>query len=129
MNLRELLGAAEEPSAQILTLYIASRDRNGKAVKNIRKWIKEAEEILSSIGGGSTSMPPADGTWLNRETGKLVRENTTLIYTFIDPDRLVENMGRLRKFLHNYGRETNQGEVAAEFDGKFYKIRAYDRER
>jgi hypothetical protein len=33
---------------------------------------------------------------------------------------------RLREFLHRMGRETNQGEIAFEFDGRFYRIRTFD---
>jgi hypothetical protein len=29
-------------------------------------------------------------------------------------------------FLHRMGRETNQGEIAFEFDGRFYRIRNFD---
>jgi hypothetical protein len=32
----------------------------------------------------------------------------------------------LRSFLHRMGRETRQGEVAFEFDGRFYRIRGFD---
>jgi len=44
----------------------------------------------------------------------------------VKPDKLRELLGDLRAFLHRLGRETNQGEVALEFDGRFYRITAYD---
>ena len=31
-----------------------------------------------------------------------------------------------RGFLHRFGRQTNQGEVVVEFDGRFYRIKTYD---
>lgn len=71
-------------------------------------------------------LPPADGTWLNPESHEILWEKTTLIYTYIDADKFEENLGALRKFLHRFGRETNQGEVVFEFDGVFYRIRKYD---
>jgi len=74
-------------------------------------------------------MPPADGTWLNPESKEIIWEKTTIMYTYVDPDSFEENVGLLRKFLHRFGRETNQGEVVFEFDGKFYRIRKYDQER
>ncbi len=127
--LAKLLGASEEPSAQVLTVYIPNKDKNGKQIKNLNRWIKEAQEVLTAIGGGSTSMPPADGTWMNPESNEIIREKTTIMYTYIDPDLFEENVGLLRKFLHRFGSETYQGEVVLEFDGKFYRIRKYNQER
>ncbi|MGD1075585.1 MAG: hypothetical protein ABR903_05850 [Thermodesulfovibrionales bacterium] len=129
VKLAKLLGASEEPSVQVLTLYIPDKDRDGKRIKSLNRWIKEAQKVLTAIGGGSTSMPPADGTWLNPEGSEIIFENTTILYTYIDPDSFEENAGILREFLHRFGRETNQGEVVFEFDGKFYRIRKYDQER
>jgi len=125
VNLTKLLGAFEEPSVQVLTLYIPDKDKDGKRIRNLNRWIKEAQTVLTAIGGGSTSMPPADGTWLNPESGEVIWEKTTIMYTYIDPDKFADNLGALRKFLHGFGRETNQGEVVFEFDGRFYKIRKY----
>lgn len=124
--LAKILGAAEAPSIQQLTLYIPDKDKNGKQIKNLNRWVKEAQKTLTLIGSGSTSLPPADGTWLNPENDKILWEKTKVIYTYIDPDKFEENAWKLREFLHRFGRETNQGEVVFEFDGKFYKIRKYD---
>ena len=74
-------------------------------------------------------MPPADGTWFNSESNEIILEKNTIMYTYIDPDSFEENADILREFLHSFGRETNQGEVVFEFDGKFYRIRKYDRKR
>lgn len=127
--LAKLLGASEESAVQILTLYIPDKDRGGKQIKNLNRWIKEAQKVLTAIGRGSTSMPPSDGTWLNPESNEIIGEKTTIIYTYIDPDGFEENADLLRKFLHRFGRQTNQGEVVFEFDGKFYRIRKYDQEK
>ncbi|TVS20739.1 MAG: hypothetical protein EA424_02440 [Planctomycetaceae bacterium] len=42
------------------------------------------------------------------------------------PDAFLANLPRIREFLHRMGRETNQGEIAFEFDGRFYRIRRFD---
>ena len=124
--LARILGAIEEPAIQQLTLYIPDKDKNGKPIKNLDRWIKEAQTILTPIGGGRTSLSPADGTWSNPEGGGVVWEKTRIIYTYIEPDKFEENVGLLREFLHRFGRETNQGEVVFEFDGRFYRIRKFD---
>ena len=124
--LAKLLGASEEPAVQVLTLYIPGKDSDGKRIKNLKRWVKEAQKVLTAIGGGATSMPPADGTWLNTKSNEIIFEKTTIMYTYIDPDSFEKNANILREFLHRFGKETNQGEVVFEFDGRFYRIRKYD---
>src|SRR5580704_15278333 len=62
-DLTKELGATERPSAQRLTLYIPNKDRVGGLVEDHEKWTKEAQELLTEIGGGATGFPPVDGTW------------------------------------------------------------------
>ena len=126
LDLAKIIGAEEAPSAQQLVLYIPNKNKDGKQIKYIKRWINEAQEVLNEIGGGATAFPPADGTWLNPETNRTLWEKTTIIYTYIYSDKFEENIRLLRKFLHKFGRDANQGEVVFEFDGKFYRIRKYD---
>ncbi len=87
LNLGKILGAIEEPSVQQLTLYIPSKDKDGRTIKNLRRWIKEAQNVLTIIGRGSTTLPPADGTWLKKDIYSvkelkdkyILREKTTLV--------------------------------------------------
>lgn len=133
-NLAEIIGAIEAFSVQQLILYIPHKDRESKSLTDINKWIKEAQRLLAVIGGGATTMPPADGSWLKEDIDvvekvkaeNIVWEKTTMIYTYIYPDRFRKNLKGLREFLHRFGRETNQGEVVFEFDGDFFRIRKYD---
>ena len=139
IDLSKILGVNKPASTQVLTLYIPDRDREGNKIRNLNKWIKEAQRVLTMIGGGSTMMPPADGTWLDPEKNindpekikdeDLVWEKTRIIYTYIDPDKFENNLNRLKKFLHSFGRETNQGEVVFEFDGMLYRIDEYDQHK
>ncbi len=87
--------------------------------------MKDARELLSKIGGGATAFPPADGTW-GGDGGKIIWEQTTMIFCYILPDPFQAQLPALREFLHRFGRETNQGEVVVEFDGGFYRIRQFD---
>jgi hypothetical protein len=125
-NLAAVLGAAESASIECLTLYIPSKDADGNDFDQ-RPWIDQALTLLSDIGGGATVLPPAEGAWLNSETGLFVKESVVLIYSYVDPDRFVTALGNLRRFVHRLGRETRQGEVIIEFANRLYKIRQYDR--
>lgn len=125
MDLARELGANEDFSTQKLCLYLPDKDKDGREVRDLEDWVKEAREILSQIGGGATALPPADGTWV-KDDGGILWEHTHLVYSFVDPDRFEESIRHLRDFLHRFGRETNQGEVVVEFDGTFFRIRTYD---
>jgi hypothetical protein len=125
LDLGKELGATESPSAQHLTLYIPNKDRNGATFSDYDKWSKGAQALLTDIGSGATAFPPVDGTW-RKPDGSDLWEQTRIIYTYIDPDKLAANLPRLRTFLHQFGRETNQGEVVFEFDGWFWSIAKYD---
>jgi len=126
LDLVKVLGTEEAPSTQQLVLYIPNKDKDGKQIKHLNRWLKEAREVLTKIGGGATAFPPADGTWLNPKTNRTIWEKTTIIYTYIYSDKFEENIRLFREFLHRFGRETNQGEIVFEFDGRFYRILKYD---
>jgi len=72
-------------------------------------------------------MPPIDGGWMN-DDGVIVREKPVVVYSYINPTQFVAGISRIREFLHRMGRGTGQGEIAFEFDGKFYRIRSFDPE-
>jgi len=125
IDLVEELGAIEAISTQRLTLYLPNKDRHGRKVKSHEKWVDDARRLLSMIGGGATAFPPADGTWAS-DDGTLIWEQTRIIYSFVFPDRFETRVTELREFVHRFGRETNQGEVVVEFDGRFYRILEFD---
>ena len=126
LDLSDLLGAHEGFSHQILTLYIPDKDRYGNEIGTQRKWILEAAHLLSRIGGGVTIMPPNEGGWYDPDNDVIIWERPVIVYTYIKPDQFSAHLRELREFLHRLGRETNQGEVAVEFDGQFYRITQYD---
>lgn len=125
MELGDALGTGGGISIQCLTLYIPDRDREGAALPDQRRWVLEAAELLARIGGGVTIMPAVEGGWVS-ESGQIVWEHPVLVYTFIRPRPFADSLLQLREFLHRLGRETRQGEVAFEFDGRFYRINDFD---
>ena len=124
VNLVEALGAAEEAVLDRITIYVPSRDRDGKPVE-YESWVARVLELSSQVGGGATRMPPAQGAWLNPDTKTLVIEDVTLIYSYVDGDALAARLPALRQLLHEMGRALNQGEVVIEVNDRFYKIRDF----
>jgi hypothetical protein len=80
---------------------------------------------LGEINGGATAMPPCDGVWRN-DKGDVIREQPVVVYSYIVPELFLKSLPRIREFLHRLGREMNQGEIAVEFDGRFYRIHQFD---
>jgi hypothetical protein len=125
IDLVAALGTEEGVSTQCFTIYIPNKDRNGEEIGNQRKWVLEAIHLLAEVNGGATAMPPVEGAWLN-DQGEIIWESPVLVYSYIEPEALLKNLARLREFLHRLGRETNQGEIAVEFEDRFYRIRKFD---
>jgi hypothetical protein len=125
VNLIEALGAAEEATQDRITVYIPSRDRDGKPV-DFENWVVRALQLLSRVGGGATRMPPAQGAWLNPDTNAVIIEDVTLVYSYVDGDALAARLPEIRRFMHEMGRALNQGEVVVEVNESFYKIRDFD---
>lgn len=125
VDLGAALGAEGASSTQRLVLYIPNKDKDGKVLEDHDQWVKQARELLSLIGGGSTTFPPADGTWID-EKGEILWEQTRMVFCFIFPDQFRARLDSLREFLHRFGRETNQGEVVVELEGEFFRIRSFD---
>ena len=105
-------------------IYVPSADRNETSIDQ-RKWVEEALRLLSKIGGGATAMPPVDGAWLDPVTGRLIREQPIVVYSSVIPERFIEYGTELVSFVKRMGRETNQGAVAIEFDGRMYYVTDY----
>jgi hypothetical protein len=124
-DLATALGAQDNYSTQCFTIYVPNKDKNGVEIGNQRKWVLEAIQLLSELNGGATAMPPVEGAWLNDEN-RIIWEHPVVVYSFIRARVFRSNLPRVREFLHRMGRETNQGEVAFEFENEFYLIREYD---
>jgi hypothetical protein len=127
-DLAALFGAEADVSSQSFAIYIPNKDRDGREIGNQRQWVLEAPGLLGTVGGGATAMPPVEGVWLNAENGESVWENPVIAYSYIRPDALLTHAAQLRAFLHRMGRETKQGEIVFEFDGQFFRIRAFDKQ-
>ena len=77
-------------------------------------------KLLDGIGGGVTALPAALAMWGGKE------ENTVIVYCHMDDETFDDNKFIIRAFLHAFGRDTNQGEVLAEFGSAAFFINEYD---
>jgi len=128
VDIAEALGADGGISGQCFFIYVPDRDRDGNEIGNQRKWVLEALGLLGQINGGATAMPACEGVWLDEE-GEAIWEHPVVVYSYLlSPDDFAARLPEIREFLHRMGRETNQGEVAFEFDGCFHRIQQFDPE-
>ncbi len=120
----------DEANSTLVILFIPSKEKDGKDRNDQELWVDAAATLLSDLFGGATIMPPAQGAWLNPETGQLIREAVVLVHCYVrgsqidDPERLKA----LARFLHRMGAETNQGEVGIVIGDVFHRIRRFTQE-
>ena len=125
LDLAKELGADASFSIQCFTVYIPNKDQNDQEIGNQRRWVLDLIRLLSEINGGATALP-AEGAWLNHER-RIILEHPVIVYSHVrQPAEFRRNLPRLREFLHRMGRETNQGEIAFEFENAFFRIRNFD---
>lgn len=109
------------PKGQRFAIYVPNKNQHGEHVAQGR-WVEEGLRLLASICGGASAMPPVQGAWLNPQTQELIIEEPVVIYSYIEPETFAARLGELRDFIHRLGAETDQGQMAFEFDGEFYLI-------
>src|SRR5713101_1214386 len=118
INLAGVLGADAGVAVQCFTVYMPNKDKNDQEIGTQRRWVLDAIRLLSEINGGATAIP-VEGGWLS-DDDKIILEHPVIVYSFVaNPESFLQHLPRLRAFLHRMGRETNQGEVAFEFDDRF----------
>jgi hypothetical protein len=125
LGIRDLLGASEGLSVQQLAIYIPNKDQHGNPIDDT-VWVDEALATFSRIGGGASAIKDLLGAWINPETGQLIREQTTLVYTYVIPEKFVNEIAELRALVHEFGLSTNQGEVLVHYGGVTYRVTKYD---
>ncbi len=124
IGLGEALGANAGIAAQCFTVYIPNKDKAGKELGNQRLWVLEVIDLMTRLNGGATAMP-VEGAWRN-EQGTTIWEYPVVVYSYLKPEVFFANLPAIREFLHRMGRETNQGEVAFEFEAEFFLIDQFD---
>lgn len=104
MELKDVLGATGEASAQKFSLYLPEKDRDGAPVPRHEEWVEAAMTIFAEVNGGATRLPTAQGIW-KPQAGPVVREATSVVYSFIRDtgtfeaglDRLARGLGGVKE--------------------------------
>lgn len=107
--------------SQRFAVYVPNKDRDGASVEQ-EKWVNAIMQVLSDLCGGATAMPPVRGAWLNEATQTLVYEEPVLVYAYVNPEKFVAGIEKLVDTVRAMGEQTNQGQVAFEFDNVLYFI-------
>lgn len=105
--------------ADRFSIYIPNKDRTGAPVAQA-PWVDAFLDLLTDINGGASALPAMTGAWRDPETGIVVIEEPVVVYTFIDAAQFESRLGEIVELVKKMGRETNQGEVAMEFNGEFF---------
>jgi hypothetical protein len=119
------LGATHPVGNEQITIFIPDRDRAGAPIDQ-DFWTRSALLVLGNLFRGATAFPPGKGVWRNPE-GTIIEESSIMVICYVDADTLDTGMAQLRKFLHRFGREANQGEVGIILSGKYLGISVYDK--
>jgi hypothetical protein len=107
------------------SVYVPNKDRDGASI-NQRYWVDAFLSLFAEINGGASALPAMTGVWRNPETGHHVVEEPIVIYTFIDAPAFAERLGEVVRLVKRMGRDTNQGEIAMEFNGEFFTTAVFD---
>jgi hypothetical protein len=121
----ELSERASKAEATLLVLFIPSADREGDALtkKQQKGWVRQPLRLLGETLGGATAFPRGWGVWRDdAQNGRLVWDKPVLIQCFTTEEALKHQANRLRDFLVEMGRETNQGAVGFVIDQTFFQI-------
>ena len=102
-----------------VSIYVPSTKDINKEINNT-PYIDKALKLLSQMFGGATSTA-ALGAWVT-DTGKLVKEKTTLVYAYSDSNKLQDNIATVIEFCETLKTELTQEAIALEINGELYFI-------
>jgi hypothetical protein len=95
-------------AARRFIMYLPDNNRFGRHIDDIEEWVREACFMLTTINGGATRLPPAQGMWLKEDDNQLIEETTHIVYSFVQIPAFLQNFGAIRSFIARFGRETGR---------------------
>lgn len=102
-----------------ITVYVPATINVNEEINN-EKHVDQIASLLSKCFGGSTSTP-ALGYWLSNTQG-LVKEKTTMIFSYCKDQDLQEKIDVIITECENLKTELNQEAIAMEINGEMYFI-------
>ncbi len=132
--LKALVGGSI-PYAERFTIYFPNKGRAKDNEQQVlladwNSWVRRVLDLLGMMNGGATASAIASGFYLDKrndaagkELTEKVWEKTILVFTHTKRDPFKAGLQEIHDFLHEFGRETNQGGVMFEFDGFVYEIK------
>jgi len=123
-----LLGAiGGDPKNFTVYVFVPSLTRDGEPIDH-EAWRGKALHEMASIFGGATAME-GSGAWRDDDRGGEVKVEriSTVSSLMAESDWNEEKVSRLARFLHQMGREANQGEIGLVVDGQYFPIREFDK--
>lgn len=118
-DLREALGASSAFAVQKFTIYLPNKDRNNQPIIDIEDYVQAAMTLLMEINSGVTRLPAAHGMFLDTKTNVVSDEDTHLVYSFlVNPPTFQARSEEIKRFLYDFGKNTNQASVLVEFSGE-----------
>ena len=117
-------GSAETIHPSRLTLYLASRDREGAEIHDFPYWVERTQRLFARLFGGSTAIPMARGLWYCKEQGTFIDEQTAIITSYVSLDDVIAHLNTLRTFIEEILFATRQEAVAVDLDGDLHFIYA-----
>jgi hypothetical protein len=118
------LGSSDSRPMRRLTLFLPERDQDGAPIANIEYRVGEACLLLCMINGGATRLPMSEGLWISQHSEKLVVEPVHIVYSAVEPERLLSQIAIIRRFIERFAISTNQDAVAVEFDDRIHFFRS-----
>ena len=128
VQLQRALGAQSIQLRPRLAVYVPEKDRHGTELGNQRAWVLATVRVFSALFGGATVQRGLEGAWVD-PSGNVVTERLVLVYAYVTQEAFEDGLPMLRAHLHAMGRDTDQGEILAEFAGHTISITEYDPDR
>ena len=77
---------------------------------------------MCGLFGGATALPRMRDAWLNPESDELLLEEPVVVYCYVDPDVFESQAPVLASLVKEIGRQTNQAQMAFEYDGVMHFV-------
>jgi hypothetical protein len=124
VSIIDALGASNFVAVQRFLIYLPNKNRHGNIIEStkLNGYVKNILKLLGEINEGATAYPEMEGIYWKRGQAQPVLEKTIIVYSDIDAVEFYNNLHRIRYFLHQFGRETDQDRVYFEFSQKSFRI-------